>query len=230
MLQTVPNFQKQRLQHEVLEVLEDFVPDHAWAEVLAISQDSAEKSDADLRNALTKLHRNLGHPSQQDLLRILRDGQASDRAIALAKNLECPLCIDQGKPKVALPAQPQRISEFNRQIGIDVKHLTGWKPNQKIHALNIVDSASGFQRMIPFTAVETSKLLWSLLQDHWIAWAGPPKEIILDPSGTNLREPLVIPWENRGIHVRQIAAGARYQLCKRESHGGWFNRLLDKKP
>ena len=50
----------------------------------------------------------------------------------------------------------------------------------------------------------------------------------MDPSGTNLGDPLVIPLENRGIHVRQIAAGAHYQLGKTEAHGGWFNRVLEK--
>eukprot|EP00435_Cladocopium_sp_Y103_P065475 s772_g27.t1 len=227
-LQTVPNYQKHRLQHEVLEVIEDSVPDRCWAEVLAASKDEPERSDAELKVILHKLHRNLGHPSQPDLIRILRNAQASDRAIALAKQLECPTCIDHSKPKAALPAQSQRVTQFNAQIGIDVKHLTGWKANQKIKALNIVDTASGFQRMIPFTASETSKLLWSLLQDHWFAWAGTPKKIILDPSGTNLGEPLVVPLENHGIHVRQIAAGAHYQLGKTESHGGWFNKVLEK--
>ena len=52
----------------------------------------------------------------------------------------------------------------------------------------------------------------------------------MDPSATNLvlGEPLIVPLEHRGIHVRQIAAGAHFQLGKVESHGGWFNRVLEK--
>ena len=225
-LETVPAYRKHC--HQCLEVHEDTVPDRLWPEVLAVTEKVGEQSDEELKVVLLKAHKNLGHPATHDLVRILQNAQASDRAIALARTLECPVCISQSKPKAALPAQPQRVSEFNRQIGIDVKHLTGWRPNQKIKALNIVDTASGLQRMIPFTSPETSKLLWSLLQEHWISWAGPPKEIVLDPSATNLGEPLIVPLEHRGIHVRQIAAGAHFQLGKVESHGGWFNRVLEK--
>ena len=225
-LETIPAYRKHC--HQCLEVHEDAVPDRLWPEVLAVAEKVGEQSDEELKAVLLKAHKNLGHPATHDLVRILQNAQASDRAIALARTLECPVCISQSKPKAALPAQPQRVSEFNRQIGIDVKHLTGWRPNQKIKALNIVDTASGLQRMIPFTSPETSKLLWSLLQEHWISWAGPPKEIVLDPSATNLGEPLIVPLEHRGIHVRQIAAGAHFQLGKVESHGGWFNRVLEK--
>ncbi|CAK9034263.1 unnamed protein product [Durusdinium trenchii] len=42
------------------------------------------------------------------------------------------------------------------KVGMDVKHLKGWLPNQKIRAVNLVDTASGFQRMIPFFETETA--------------------------------------------------------------------------
>ena len=83
-------------------------------------------------------------------MRILKHGQASDRAIELARKLECDMCKSHTTPKPALPAQTHRISEFNQQIGIDVKLLPGWRPNQRIKAFNIVDTASGFQRVLPF--------------------------------------------------------------------------------
>ena len=55
-----------------------------------------------------------------------------------------------------------------------------------------------------------------------------PKEIVLDPKATNLGEPFVVPLEKRGTHIRPIAAEAHFQLGKTESHGGWFNRVLEK--
>ena len=99
---------------------------------------------------------------------------------------------------------------------MDVKHLTGWKPGQTIHALNMVDQASSFQRMIPFFEQETSSLLWSLLNKHWIEPMGLPHELILDPARTNLGENLVGPAESMGIHIRPIAAEAHYQLGRTE--------------
>ena len=41
-------------------------------------------------------------------------------------------------------------------------------------------------------------------------------------------KPLVVPFEDLGVHIRPIAAGAHYQLGKTESHGGWFERVLSK--
>ena len=103
---------------------------------LAVTENVSEQSDEELTAVLLKAHKNLGHPAMHDLARILRNAQASDRAIALARTLECPACVSQTKPKAALPAQAQRISEVNRQIGIDVKHLTGWRSNQKMKAVD----------------------------------------------------------------------------------------------
>ena len=219
-LNTLPSFH----QHEVLVIEDDNVPEDMWHEVFAVSQKPREE----LLPIIQKLHKNLGHPSNADLVRILKHGQASEEALQIARNLECSFCQSHAKPKTPFPSQVNRVLEFNRQIGLDVKHLKGWKPNQKIRALNIVDHASGFQRVIPFFETETSKLLRDLLEQHWIAWAGIPEEIILDPAQTNLGEPMLGPAEAQGSIVRPIAAEAHWQLGKVENHGGWFERVLTK--
>lgn len=146
-LNTVPAFRN----HEVLEVVQDECPPTIWIEVLAATEETrkSELDDDQLKTLILKVHKNLGHPQTSDLIRILKNAEASDRAISLARNLECPVCISQTQPKAAAPAQGHRVLEFNSQIGIDVENLPGWQPNQKIRALNIVDTASGYQRMIP---------------------------------------------------------------------------------
>lgn len=219
-LDTLPTFKHR----EVLLIEDDSVPVSNWQEVCAVSH----KSKGELLAIIEKLHKNLGHPSNADLVRVLKHGQASDEALELARHLECDFCKSHAKPKTPFPSQVNRVLEFNRQIGLDVKHLKGWKPNQKVKALNVVDHASGFQRMIPFFETETSKLLRDLLEQHWIAWAGIPEEIVLDPAQTNLGEPMVGPAEAQGTIIRVIAAEAHWQLGKVENHGGWFERVLSK--
>ena len=216
------------LRHQpVFAVGSDLVPEELWSEVCAITEVD-EQTKSRLLPVIQKLHKNLGHPPTTDLVRILKHGQASDEAIAVARTLECDFCKSQSRPGVALPAQPNRVSQFNKQIGLDVKNLRGWRPNQKVKAVNIVDTASGFQRVIPFFQTETSALLRQTLADHWITWAGPPGEIVLDPAQTNLGDPMVVPCEMQGTQIRPIAAGAHWQLGKTESHGGWFAHVLDK--
>lgn len=225
-LNTVPRFNQQ----EVLYIVEDQVPEECWEQIheVAAMEVSSKEGSKSVQDAIRKLHRNLGHPPNHDLVRILKHALASEEAIQAAREFSCPACQSRSKPHVPLPAQPDRVVDFNKQIGIDVKNLPGWKPNQKIKALNIVDQASGFQRMIPFFEPETSQLLRSLLETHWISWAGPPSDIVLDPAQTNLGEPLVIPLENQGITIRVIAAEAHWQLGKTENHGGWFARVLQR--
>eukprot|EP00435_Cladocopium_sp_Y103_P073746 s182_g45.t1 len=225
-LRTVPAF-RDAVPSEVLTVIDDTVPPAAWEHVDAVAR-VEEKSDEELLPIISKLHRNLGHPPNNDMVRVLRHGQASEQALRLAKDFSCDFCKSQCRPRVPLPAQPRRISEVNQQVGMDIKYLTGWKGNDKIKAMNIVDYASGFQRMIPFFEQETGVLLRQLFHDHWVTWLGPPKELVLDPARTNLGENMSAPTELQGTVIRPIAAGAHWQMGKVESHGGWFNRVLDK--
>ena len=226
-LHTVPAFRDRTSQNEVLEVIEDDLSASAWNEVNAVARVSV-RTDEELKPVLMKLHKNLGHPPNHDLVRVLKHGQASEQALKLAKDLSCDFCKSQSRPSVPLPAQSRRITEVNHQVGLDVKLLQGWRVNQKIKALNLVDYASGFQRMIPFFEPETSSVIRQLYQDNWVSWLGPPRELILDPARTNLGENMAGPTELQGTVVRPIAAGAHWQLGKVESHGGWFARVLDK--
>ena len=83
------------------------------------------------------------------------------------------------KPHVPLPGKSSRPQEFNQCVGLDVKNLNLWKPNQKIKALNIVDQASCYQLMIPFQERETSEVLRHEFANHWVRIFGPPKEVIV---------------------------------------------------
>ena len=142
-LRTVPMFAKAAKKQLVQ------VPDESEiheCEVLASAKQDLHASDDDtILEALTKVHKNLGHPSSSDLVRVLKHGGASDRAIELARALSCEFCKDQVRPHVPLPAKTSRYTRFNQCIGIDVKFLPGWKSGQKIKAVNIVDQASCFQ-------------------------------------------------------------------------------------
>eukprot|EP00435_Cladocopium_sp_Y103_P017847 s883_g4.t1 len=222
MIQSVP-----ALRCEEVLLLEGSVHDTTDVhEVLVAEQ--AEVSDSTLESVIKRLHNNLGHPSKNELLRVLRHGQASDRALTVASRFKCDQCEAQQRPKPANPAQTSQVTVFNQKIGIDVKSLNGWKVNQKVKALNIVDYASNFQLMIPFFEVETSSLLRRLLNERWLAWTGPPRELIMDPARTNLGRALTEPCELEGTHVNMTAAGASWQLGKVEVHGGLFAQVLDR--
>ena len=204
------------------------VPEVLVAENAELGGKSEDVSDDALEKVLKRLHNNLGHPSTPEFIRVLKHGQASERALTLAAKFKCPVCESMKGPAIANPANVSHVSVFNHKIGIDVKLLPGWQMNQKIKALNVIDYASNFQIMAPFFDTETASLLRQLLNDRWLSWAGPPCEIVMDPARTNLGKALTEPCELEGTHVSVIAAGAHWQLGKTEVHGGIFAKVLSK--
>ena len=225
-LRTVPVFEKSAKQQLIQ--LADATEIHECEVLVSAKQDLHSPDDETVRKALTKVHKNLGHPSTSDLVRVLKHGGASDKALEIARALTCDFCRAQARPHVPLPAKTGRHTRFNQCIGIDVKYLTGWKQGQKIKAVNIVDQASCFQVMVPFHERETSALLRNIIEEHWIRWAGPPETVVMDPAPTMLGEGLQSLFEADGSVTKLIAAEAHWQLGRTESHGGWFGRVLDK--
>ena len=224
----VPQFARAREQSLVHVVDEDVHHPQVSDCLAAQREDLQSEHDETVLRAIAKLHKNLGHPSNADLVRILKHGQASDAALDAARKFSCEFCKSQVRPHVPLPAQSSRVTQFNQLIGVDVKYLPGWKPGQKVKALNIVDQSSCYQQMIPFFEQETSSLLQKLLADYWVRWAGPPDSVILDQAQTQVGENFQGYLESIGSSVKFIPAEAHWQLGRTENHGGWFSRILDK--
>ena len=145
----------------------------------ADEQDDAQQV-ARVDQALKRLHANLG-PSTKDLIRILKHSRASDLAIRRASALPCSVCANQRRPSAPLPANASVVKDFNDAVGLDVKYLPGWQPQQKIPCVNCVDMATSLQLMTPITKRETGEFLVDAFRDRWIAWAGPPQRLVLDP-------------------------------------------------
>ena len=121
-LQFVPRFNEQ----EVLFMECDDVPAEQWKQVTEVCAAAhVQPSEREILATLAKLHRNLGHPPKADLVRLLKHGQASAAALELARHFSCSSCQSREKPKVPLPANTDRVCEFNKQIGLDAKHLDG---------------------------------------------------------------------------------------------------------
>eukprot|EP00435_Cladocopium_sp_Y103_P022015 s1030_g5.t1 len=175
-----------------------------------------------------KLHQNLGHPSNEQLIRVLRHSRASPEAIECAKKLECTTCLNHKSPAPALPANVPSPLLFNDQVGLDIKYVSGWKVNQRVPCVNIVDYGSSFQIMVPIYVKESSELIKRVLQDSWIAWAGTPKSLCVDPAQPNVSQAISEFCEARGITLHATAGDAHWQLGKVERHGGWFGQILDK--
>ena len=186
------------------------------------------KIDPKISQAIHKLHCNLGHPSSTDLLRILKHARASSEAIAAAKVHQCTVCMNQKAPASALPAKPPKLQEFNSTVGFDVKYLAGWKPNQRVPCVSIVDHATSLHVMAPIFHRETAEILKGVLRDSWIMWAGTPNCLVSDPAKPNISDALADYCEGLGITLIHTAAEARWQNGKVERHGQWFEQIHNR--
>ena len=196
------------------------------SEVLASEVDAPTDDQAKVE--LRKLHNNLGHPTNRDLVRILKNAGGSDQAVRLASEFRCDVCHNRQRPAPCLPASAHQLVDFNHRVGLDVKRVVGWQENQTVPCLNVVDYASGYQLMFPFYEVETGELLRDLFMRGWQQWAGAPVEVIVDPARTNLSGAFVDPLELSGTRVISTAAEAHNQLGKVEKHGHLFEVILQK--
>ena len=184
----------------------------------------------EVETSLRKLHKNLGHPSNRTLIRILKNAGASEQALKAAELVEqrCDICQQRKRPTPCLPTSPEKFQDFNHRVGWDVKLMPGWQVNQQIKCMNIVDYATSFQVMIPFYEKETSSVLKKLFLEHWHRWAGPPVEVIVDPAKTNTAEAVFQQLEHEGTRIITSAAEAHNQLGKVEKHGHLFEVILQK--
>ena len=178
--------------------------------------------------SIKKLHNNLGHPDQRNLLRVLKNAGASPQAIDLASKFKCEICQQRQRPTPCLPSSIHSIVDFNHRVGLDVKQLPGWNPNQKVKCLNIVDWASSFQVMVPFYEVETGQVIKTIFLERWASWAGFPTELLMDPARTNQSDTFVSVLEDAGVRVLTTAAEAHNQLGKVEKHGHLFEVVFQK--
>ena len=72
-----------------------------------------------------RLHQNLGHPKNADLVRVLleTDNMLPPEAVVGAKALRCAVCLRNQKVSRPRPSRLPRIGAFNDAIGIDILYI-----------------------------------------------------------------------------------------------------------
>ena len=71
------------------------------------------------RQQLIRMHNNLGHPDSQLLGNVLRDQGWDTSAIEGIKDMHCPSCVANTKPRISRPSHLTNPREFNELITVD---------------------------------------------------------------------------------------------------------------
>ena len=77
-----------------------------------------------------RLHRNLGHPRREVLLKMLEGRNCSPQVLAAVADLECPYCQKHAVKKSSAPGHADRPQNFNEQVQADVIWLDLENQNQ----------------------------------------------------------------------------------------------------
>ena len=84
---------------------------------------SDNEKDRALIESVRRCHVNLGHPSQERFLHMLRSASASEAAVKVAKNLKCSVCDSKKGPPSRPVAKARRAESFNEQVNVDTFEL-----------------------------------------------------------------------------------------------------------
>ena len=184
---------------------------------LAVSQASVQvetfkgETRRKIERAIQKLHVNLGHASKADMERILNHHHASEAVLELVRGFECSICQARVPPKAVKDSTPPRDLAPLRYVGMDVKQLPSWKPNEKIKAMNVVCRMSGLQQMFPFREQENFELLCRMYR-NWTRAYGRPRYLKFDASRCNLGQPFLDLLERDGTTPLDVPGEAHEQM------------------
>ena len=176
-------------------------------------------------STLRRIHQNLGHPPNRELIRHLRLSGASEGIVRAAEQMQCRTCDKHSKPRPARVTQPHAALDFNQVVAIDIIWLDTCE-SQALPALNCVDMSSTYQVVIPLTGISSGEVGASFV-DGWISWAGAPKNVLADLDSA-FKDKFLDLLDRRCTIIRCSAGQAHWQngLCER--HGSSWKAIWSK--
>lgn len=170
------------------------------------------------RRTVARLHLNLGHPSQQELMRMVAYyGGAPANIMTAIQHLKCSTCDRLRSPQPPRPAtMPKFVAgQFGDEIQGDifyVRILTA----EAIPVLGLVDKATGYHQAAVCQTRNASET-FQIMLSCWFKPFGLPFKIMLDPDTAF-----------RGECQRQIESlGVLCEFCPAECH--WMIGMVERR-
>ena len=177
---------------------------------------------------VNQYHRNLGHPSRREFLKVLKAAHAKPAVLEyVRREYRCADCDAHTKPQPSRKAAIPRTYEFNRIIALDVFYIS--LRGQSLPVLNIICHGTNFQvaALMRQDGTPTAAMVWSTFQRSWRRYFGTPDVMITD-GGPEFRGDFAQSGEYAGILQVVVDADAPWQNGNCERHGGLVKDLLAK--
>ena len=163
----------------------------------------------EVRSSVARLHLNLGHPSRQELLRLLAyEGNLPDVVYECARKLRCATC-ERLKPKQAPrpSGQPSMVvGQFGDELQMDVFYCRTLT-SQTFIVLGMVDRATGLQQAV-IISDRSGDTVFEAFERAWLRPYGIPIHVSCDPD----------PSFRGNFQTRLAALGCMIQHCPPEAH------------
>lgn len=163
----------------------------------------------EVKNTVARLHLNLGHPSKEELCRLLAyEGSVPDEIYECARKLQCSSCERLRPPQKPRPSTAPKIlnGQFNDEIQGDIFYCRTLS-STTFMCLGFADRATGFHQavIIPDRYANT---VFEALEQMWFRPYGLPLKVLTDPD----------PLFRGNFQERVQATGCLLEHCPAESH------------
>ena len=176
-------------------------------------------------NLIRKVHDNLGHPSNERLCLVLKAAGASQKAIDIAKGLQCDTCASRRKPPVQKVAKVKRTYDFN--VGVCCDTFEVEIGNRKLNCLSVICEGTNYHLVFPLWTNKTALETRRAYRRGWKAVFGAPVRCFSD-GGPEFEKEFHEGLMLDGTMDERSAAYSPWQngLCER--HGQTWKHMFHR--
>ena len=177
-----------------------------------------DKAPSAVRRTVATIHRRLGHPSSEALVRMLRLADAPKETLEYAQTYQCPTCASIQPPDRPPQSRPNaRPVGFNVEVHVDLKYGQDYK-GQTYVALSAICAGTNKHVAVLLKTRKPGYVARKFIK-HWIGHYGRPNRIVMDQGGEFEHE-WILMMESYGIHSKTTGSHAGWQHAFAERHGG----------
>ena len=156
----------------------------------------------------------------------MKSTHAAEEIIAGSLDFQCDSCLESQKSfQSTRQASIHRDLGFNEVVGMDVASWTNGR-GQEFKFVRFLDEGTLFHVAQPCSMDTESQI--GALENFWINWAGPPKELYADPATGYTAERFLGKLQEYGIQMKVSARDSHWQLGRAEVHGSILKRMLER--
>ena len=185
----------------------------------------------DLREKIALIHRNLGHPNKETMLRLFRNAGATPEIIERVRNFECEHCLQRGRRGLEKPATVPAVRNKWECVSVDSfwwhtpkQLLATGERGEHVVGISLFDEATDYHNVVlirtgenPHTNI-TGLEFQEAFRDHWIKVFPTPQRIRYDDEGF-MRKIENVQWlETMGIKLEPIGGESAWQMGKHSRH------------